>query len=55
MCRKDPIWAKEAKTKARLAGRTMLAHEIDGKKAYKMAREVVEKQRSEESSSELEK
>jgi len=48
MPRKCPICGKEAKTKAGLAGHMIMAHEIDGKKAHQMAREVVEKEKKEE-------
>jgi len=47
MPRKCPICGAEAKTKAGLAGHLMMAHEIDGKKAHQMAREVVEKEKEE--------
>jgi len=47
MPRKCPICGAEAKTKAGLAGHLMMAHEIDGKKAHQMAREVIEKEKEE--------
>ena len=47
MPRRCPICGKEAKTKVGLAGHLMMAHEIDGKKAHQMAREVVEKEKEE--------
>ena len=47
MPRKCPICGKEAKTKVGLAGHLMMAHEIDGKKAHQMAKEVVEKEKEE--------
>ena len=47
MPRKCLICGAEAKTKAGLAGHLMMAHEIDGKKAHQMAKEVVEKEKKE--------
>ena len=47
MPRKCPICGAEAKTKAGLAGHLMMAHEIDGKKAHLMAREIIEKEKEE--------
>ena len=47
MLRKCLICGAEAKTKAGLAGHLMMAHEIDGKKAHQMAREVIEKEKEE--------
>ena len=47
MPRKCPICGKEAKTKVGLAGHLMMAHEMDGKKAHQVAREVVEKEKKE--------
>ena len=45
MPRRCPICGAEAKTKAGLAGHLMMAHEIDGKRAHQMAREIIEKER----------
>ena len=47
MPRKCPICGKEAKTKAGLAGHLIMAHEVDGKNAHRMAREVIEKEKEE--------